>query len=128
MRSLARGIVVGPVILLIALLPSACGSGVDARRAATCRRALPAIAPRDAAIHVLRIGFGPARDSVRVDYGLSGRPDVASRARWIVCGFGPGANLISVATESGPLGEAAVYLLKRYYLDTPDAERGDPGR
>lgn len=128
MRSLARGSIIRPVILLTALLPSACGSGVDARRATTCRRALPAIAPRDVTIHVLRIGFGPGKDSVRVDYGLSGRPEVASRAQWLVCGFGPGANLVSVTTERGPLGEAALYLLKRYYLETPEAERADPGR
>lgn len=128
MRSLAHGSLLRPAVLLFALLPTACGSGVDARRATICRRALPAIAPHDAAIHVLRIGFGPGGDSVRVDYGLSGRPEVASRARWLVCGFGPGANLISILTERGPLGEASLYLLKRYYLDTPDAERADPGR
>lgn len=128
MRSRRRHAVIRCAALLIVLPPTACESGVDALRATTCRRAVPAIAPRDSVIHVLRIGFGTGRDSVRVDYGLSGRPEVASRARWIVCGFGPGASLTSVTTESGPLGEAAVYLLKRYYLDTPDAERADPGR
>ncbi len=103
-----------------------CGSGVDARRAALCRRAVPALVPPDSKINLLRVGSGPAEDSIRVDYRLSGRPEAATKARWVICGFGPGANLVSVTTEDGPVTGASVYLLKRYFLDTPEAEASDP--
>lgn len=102
---------------------SACESAVDRQRAAICRRAVPALAPA-AGVLLLRTGAGPGKDSVRVDYRVAGDP---SRQHWAVCGFGPGAGLVAVTTERGPLNGAALYLLGRYYLDTPEAEAADPG-
>lgn len=111
-----------------AFLLAQCGSGVDSRRATLCRRTVPALVPSDATINLLRVGRGPSDDSIRVDYRLSGRPEAATKARWVICGFGPGANLVSAMTENGPLTGASVYMLKRYFLDTPEAEASDPGR
>ena len=113
--------------LTVAVLaaPKSCGTSVDANRASICRRALPAIVPQNAAAEVLRVGSGPTADSVRVDYRLTGTPQADTKQRWIVCGFGAG--LDSVSTESGPISGASVYLLKRYYLDTPEAAVADPG-
>lgn len=121
------GALAAGIALLIAA-PAGCGTGLDTARATTCRRALPALVPPDATVEILRIGGGPAADSVRVDYRLTGRPEAAAKARWIVCGFRPGEGLASVDTESGPVSGASVYLLRRYYLDTPEAAAADPGR
>jgi len=117
------------VILAVGLLAtlSACGSRLDERRATLCRRAVPAIVPEGTTASILRIATGASSDSIRVDYRLNGRPDAPTKAHWIVCGFGPGAMLESVATETGPMNGASVYLLRHYYLDTPEAAAADPG-
>lgn len=111
--------------ILVAVLAGlgACSSSVDRQRAATCRQAVPALAPAGAAVTVLRVAQGPSADSIRIDYGI-GQSD--GRQRWIVCSFGTGAVLAGVATERGPLSGAALYLLSHYYLDTADAVAADP--
>lgn len=113
------------VALLAAL--AACGNSLDERRATVCRRAVPAIAPGGSTVSLMRIGAGPGPDSVRVDYRTTGSPGAAAKARWIVCGFGPGSSLEAITTESGPVNGASVYLLRHYYLDTPEAASADPG-
>lgn len=114
-------------IAAAATLFTQCGDGIDARRATLCRRAIPTLVPAEAVIKLLRIGGGPSHDSIRVDYRLSGHPEAATKARWVICGFGPGSKLVSVTTEAGPLTGASVYMLERYFLDTPEAEASDPG-
>ena len=113
-------------LVALAFLAS-CESSVDRQRAAICRRAVPALAPPGSAVKILRIGAGPTPDALRVDYAVTGQTTQAARQRWLVCGFGPGAGLLAVATEHGPMNGAALYLLKRYYLDTPEALSADPG-
>ncbi|MCJ2081110.1 hypothetical protein [Methylobacterium sp. J-090] len=113
--------------LLALLALTACESSVDRQRATTCRRAVPALAPPGTIPKVLRIGAGPTPDDLRVDYAVTGPSTQAARQRWIVCGFGPGAELLAVTTEHGPLSGAALHLLKHYYLDTPEAAAADPG-
>ncbi|GEP10889.1 hypothetical protein [Methylobacterium gnaphalii] len=114
------------LVLLFTL--SNCEKGLDARRAAVCRRAVPALVPPNAAVTLLRVGTGPGADSIRVDYRLTGSPDASSKARWLICGFGPGSSLESIVTESGSVSGASVYLLRHYYLDTPEAVEADPGK
>lgn len=111
---------------------AACDGPLEARRAALCRRAVPALAPPGAAIRLLRVGPGASRGSVRVDYRLAGAEGGPSKAeadrpRHLVCGFGPGDDLVAVTTERGPVTGASLYLLKHYYLATPEAEAADPG-
>ncbi|KQP40974.1 hypothetical protein ASF49_19565 [Methylobacterium sp. Leaf104] len=118
--------------LLPALLPTllglaACESSVDRQRALICRRAVPALAPPDTAVRLLRIGAGATPDDVRVDYAVAGRPGQAARQRWVTCRFGPGAELLGLATEGGPVNGARLFLLRQYYLDTPEAAAADPG-
>lgn len=113
--------------LLALLALAACESSVDRQRATACRRAVPALAPAGTTPKILRIGTGPTPDDLRVDYAVTGPATRAARQRWVVCGFGPGAELLAVTTENGPLNGAALYLLKHYYLDTPEAAAADPG-
>lgn len=112
------------IAVLLAL--NGCASSVDGQRTTTCRRAVPALAPPGTSVRILRIGTGATPNELRVDYAAVGQATVAARQRWVTCGFGPGAELLSVATEQGPINGAVLYLLKHFYLDTPEAEAADP--
>nr|WP_246733330.1 hypothetical protein [Methylobacterium sp. BTF04] len=105
---------------------AACESSVDQQRATICRRLVPALAPADSTVRILRIGALRASDDLQVDYAVIGGGSRSARQRRVVCGFGPGAELLGVSTEQGPMNGAALYLLKRYYLDTPEAAADDP--
>lgn len=98
---------------------AACQSTLQRERVAVCRRALPAVAPQPG-IRLLRAGPGPATDTVRVDYAEG------NRQHWLTCRFDAGSTLLALATEGSSLSGPALYMLKRFYLDTPDAAAGDP--
>jgi branched-chain amino acid transport system permease protein len=112
-------------------LLAACGLSIDADQARVCRSALPALNP-GARLTVLRVQTGPVPQSLRVDYVAEspGRPTVD---RFAICGFAAAglspnkAELTGLETETGPLSGASLYLLKRYYLETPEGAAGDPG-
>jgi hypothetical protein len=97
----------------------ACQDTLRRDRVATCRRALPAIAPQ-AGIRLLRAAPGPAANSVRVDYADG------NRQHWLTCRFDAGTTLVGLATEGSALSGPSLYMLRRFYLDTPDALAGDP--
>jgi hypothetical protein len=112
----------------VALLGLAgCESSVDRQRAMICRRVVPALAPSETAVKLLRIGAGATPDELRVDYAVAGRPGQAARQRWVTCRFGPGAELLGLATEAGPVNGARLFLLRHYYLETPEAAAADLG-
>ena len=132
MRRKGRGAALAGALAVWLVGGAACDSALDARRAALCRRAVPALAPPGADIALLRVGPGASRGSVRVDYRLAGAGGAplkgeAAHPRHLVCGFGPGDDLTAVTTERGPVNGASLYLLKRYYLASPEAEAADPG-
>ncbi len=125
-----RGTTVGLLSLLaFAILilagPADCSGRSDPARADLCRRAVPAVAPPGAPIEILHVGPGSAPASIRVDYRIGGSSG-DSKARRVVCGFGAGTELASVTTESGTLTGASVYLLRHYFLDTPDSFQAEP--
>ncbi len=68
---------------------AACQDTLRRERVATCRRALPAVAPR-AEIRLLRAAPGPAADTVRVDYAEG------NRQHWLTCRFDAGATLVAL--------------------------------
>lgn len=132
----ARGAVLAGALLWLGI-GFGCEPGLDTRREILCRRAVPALLPSplpaDTIVRLLRVGPGSGRGSVRVDYRLAGADGTplkgeAARVRYLVCGFDAGTDLTGLATERGPVNGAALYLLKRYYLDTPEAEAADPAR
>lgn len=99
---------------------AACESAVQQQRLATCRRAVPALVPAESGLKILRAGTGAVPDSVRVEYSTG------SRQHWALCRFNAGAVLEGIATDRSALSGASLYLLKRYYLDTPDAAAAEP--
>ncbi|MEH3116463.1 MAG: hypothetical protein PGN25_02340 [Methylorubrum populi] len=129
-RTSRRAALAGALSLWLAA-GSGCGTAVDGRRATLCRRAVPALAPPGADVGLLRVGPGASRGSVRVDYRLVGGGALpkseAARPRFLVCHFGAGDDLTALTSERGPVNGASLYLLKRYYLATPEAEAADPG-
>ncbi len=117
--------------LLVLCLLSACGFSLDAEQIRVCRSALPAFNP-GARITVLRVREGPAQRSLRMEY-LAQHQDRPALERFAVCRFAAEglsaskAELTGLGTEEGPLSGASLYLLKRYYIDTPEGVAGDPG-
>ena len=117
--------------LLVLCLLSACGLSRDAEQIRVCRSALPALNP-GARITVLRVQEGPVARSLRVNY-LAEHRDRPALERFAICrfaaeGLSPNkAELTGLGTEEGPLSGSSLYLLKRYYIDTPEGVAGDPG-
>ncbi len=112
-------------------LLSACGIAIDAEQTRVCRSALPAL-NSGAVITVERVREGPVARSLRIDY-IAQYPDRPVLERFVICqfaaeGLSPNkAELTGLGTEEGPLSGASLYMLKRYYLDTPEGAAGDPG-
>ncbi|MGC1577168.1 MAG: branched-chain amino acid ABC transporter permease, partial [Beijerinckiaceae bacterium] len=113
------------------LAAGACATLVDEEHARECRSVVAALEAPDAKIIILRSAAGEAINSVRVDYRIDG--DEHSKLRHVLCRFG-GAQaeagrdtLISVDTAQGPLGEAQLLFLRRFYLEAPGEPPPDPG-
>ena len=115
----------------LVLLLEACTYTVDSEQLRICRSVLPALHP-GGRVAVLRAENGIEPDTVRIEYTVEAA-DGTQAEHWAVCRFpaaGLAANkadLLGVTTPDGPLSGASVYLLKKYYLDTPEGVAGDPG-
>ena len=103
---------------------------IDREEARLCRLTLPVLNPDGAALSVLRT-VRADDDAVRVDYTVAhaGR----SRQRWTVCRFddpplgtGP-REIVALETDAGRVSRASLYLMRRFWLETPDALAADPG-
>jgi len=109
--------------VLLVLLPLAgCLGSVDGEQLRLCREVLPALHPDGTVVH--EIGAAPAplgRQGVRIDYEAR-EPGESLRRRFATCGFagsvftGRRLDLIAVDTDAGPLGEARLTYLKRFWL------------
>lgn len=123
---------------LAPLVVAACGETVDPRMADICRMTLPALNAEGARIDVTRVVAGGAAGTVRVEYsvtgGEGGAPSQGVRRRFVVCAFSAtppssdAPDLVGIDTEEGPVAGASVFLMKRYWLATPEARAADPGR
>ncbi|KQO50404.1 MULTISPECIES: hypothetical protein [unclassified Methylobacterium] len=117
-----RRAVIGPAALLLLVAPflAGCDSSIDRQRITTCRRTLPALVASDLPPRLLHVGRGSAPDSVRVDYALG------QRQHRIDCLFDGGAGLIGVRMDHKAVSGGALFMLKKYYLETLDSEANDP--
>jgi branched-chain amino acid transport system permease protein len=121
------------LIAALALLAgvAACSFSVDAEQARICRSVLPALNP-GGRIDVHRIESGPAPRSLRIVYTVE-RIDRVPLDRSAICTFAAEglaagkADLTGIVTEEGPISGASLYLLKHYYLESPEGVAGDPG-
>jgi branched-chain amino acid transport system permease protein len=114
-----------------ALMLGSCATLVDEGHARECRAVVAALEVPGAKITILRSASGETINSIRVDYRILG--DGRSELRHVLCRFGgaqgePGRDtLIGVDTAQGPLGEAQLLFLRRFYLETPGEPPPDPG-
>ncbi len=119
------------LLILAALLLTGCARVLDAEQARICRIVIPALNPQGARIDIVRTVPGPGRSDITIDYRAEG-DGLPRRNRFTVCRFAAEdittqrADLRGVATERGPLGDAAFYFLKRFYLSDPTAAAADP--
>ncbi|MDB5589984.1 hypothetical protein [Enterovirga sp.] len=97
---------------------------VNADQARICRTVLPALEEHGARIELT--GTRRAPGGVRLDYA-SALPGGPARRRWAVCRFGPGPELSAITTDREEISGPRVFLLKRYYLDTPEGTAAAPG-
>lgn len=108
-----------------------CGLSIDAEQARICRLALPALNP-DGRVSVVRVTPWLDAQSLRIDYRVA-REGLPPVERYVLCGFAASglsankAELTGLATEIGPIGGSTLYLLKRFYIDTPEGVTNDPG-
>jgi branched-chain amino acid transport system permease protein len=118
-----RGCRLAIVLLLLPL--SACLGSVDSEQVRVCRQVLPALHPD--VTDVREIAVAPAalgRQGVRIDYDAR-EPGEPTRRRFATCGFGGSVfssrrfDLVAVDTDAGPLGEARLTYLNRFWLGGP---------
>ena len=109
-------------ILLLLLALSGCLGSVDSEQLRVCRQVLPALHPDGTILH--EVGTAPAalgRQGVRIDYDAR-EPGEPVRRRFAACGFGGSVftdrrlDLVAVDTDEGPLGEARLTYLNRFWL------------
>lgn len=107
---------------------TACAGSPDPEQARICRRTLPTLVPAGARVTVLREASGPQDRSIRIDFSQD-RVGRSPLPRYAVCQFSglSRTDLSGLTSDRGPVGGAALYLLKHYYLDTPDAAVAEPG-
>jgi branched-chain amino acid transport system permease protein len=118
------------VLLLIAIAPllAGCGSAIDSEQLRLCRDIIPALNPDGTELRELRYAGGAP--GIRIDH-VARPPGETSRVRYVTCGFAGRTfaadrlDLVAVETDSGALGDARLYYLKRFWLGSP--ERGAPG-
>jgi branched-chain amino acid transport system permease protein len=117
MRRLAR------LALLLLLLPLAgCLGSVDGEQLRVCRLVLLALHPEGTALRELgHAAAALGRQGVRIDYEAR-EPGETPRQRYAICGFGGTVftgrrlDLVAIATDEGPLGEARLTFLRRFWL------------
>jgi len=113
------------VALICAL--AGCAPAIDAGQARLCRAIVPAINATDDRIEITRTSPLGAGAGVRVEYRARA-PAGSSRNRFLECRFAAGnpasperSGLVGVTTETGPLGELRLQILKRFWLDKEGA-------
>jgi branched-chain amino acid transport system permease protein len=114
--------------LLLPLLLVGCGRVTDSEQLRLCRLIPPVLHSEGTEIREIRIGpAAVGRSGLRIDYAAR-EPGAASKAHFVACGFGGTTferdrlNLVAVETDEGPLGEARLLYLKRFWLSEAERE------
>ena len=114
--------------LLPTLMVAACAASLDVDQARICRILIPALNDEGAALSILTQRSDD--NTVSIVYGAATREQ--TRQRHLACTFQGGPQsadhlaLSTVATEAGPLTESELFMLQRFWLETPEATFADP--
>ena len=119
---MCRRAVIGPAALLLLVAPflAGCDSSIDRQRITTCRRTLPALVASDLPPRLLHVGRGSAPTacaSITLWANASTASTACSTRR---------AGLIGVRMDHKAVSGGALFMLKKYYLETLDSEANDP--
>ncbi|WP_448951797.1 branched-chain amino acid ABC transporter permease [Labrys neptuniae] len=118
------------LFLLIACLAS-CGDNLDSSQVGTCRQALPAVMLDADQLTVTATGPAPPPFRVRIDYRASQQGQTKQHV--VLCAFGPSPQdnriieLNALSADGQVFPPWKVHLVKRYWLDRPEAVLADPG-
>ncbi len=109
-------------LVVIAPLLAGCGNRIDGEQLRLCRNVIAALNPDGTDIRETRYGpSGLGQEGVRIYY-VARAPGEPSHVRYVACGFAGRTfsadrlDLVAVETDSGPLGDAPLYFLKRFWL------------
>jgi branched-chain amino acid transport system permease protein len=117
------------LVLLVPLLAvlAACAGALDGEQLRLCRRVLPALHPDTTQLREIAAVRAPlGRQGVRIEY-TAREPGGDTRVLHVACGFGGRTleparlELVAVETDEGPLGEARLLYLQRFWLADPTA-------
>jgi len=101
----------------------------DAEDVRVCREAVTAINRADSLISIRRVTATSFSRNIRIDYDVRYSAQSRALSRYAICRFSPGlippfqSDLSGVITEFGPLPDSKLFLLKRFYIGTAEAER-----
>ena len=130
MLTRAARCVAGLVAIVVALVVSGCAPTVDRDLAQQCRIAAAGLATPVRIRITGQSGLSPAAEApggVRLAITPED-PDVhLSRLDCRFSGAGPDRDLVSLATQAGPVDDTHLYFLKRFWLGGPEATDADPG-
>ncbi len=127
-------------LIIVAVFPlflCGCLPSFDNEQARICRTILPVLHNGTAILDIASVSANPViggkeHKGVRIDY-LSKLPGERYVARFAMCFFQESgvsaqkSELIAVLTESGPLSNATVVFLQRYYLEDSESASLVPG-
>jgi branched-chain amino acid transport system permease protein len=119
--------------IVLLLLPLAgCLGSVDGEQLRVCRQVLRALHPDGTLLREIAAASAPlGRQGVRIDYEAR-EPGQSERRRHAICGFGGSVfssrrlDLVAVDTDEGPLGEARLTYLNRFWLGTVASAAATP--
>jgi branched-subunit amino acid ABC-type transport system permease component len=118
--------------VLLLLVPLAGCLSVDSEQLRLCRQVLPALHPDGTTLHEIdAVPASLGRQGVRIEYEAR-EPNEPQRRHFATCGFGGTVftgrrfDLVAVDTDAGPLGEARLTYLKRFWLAGTAAQPAGP--
>jgi branched-chain amino acid transport system permease protein len=118
------------MLVAVATLLVGCGTAIDSEQLRLCRDVIPALNPDGTELRELRYAVG--LPGIRIDY-VARAPGETDQVRFVVCGFAGRTfsadrlDLVVVETDSGALGDARLYYLKRFWLGAPERGGADEG-
>jgi branched-chain amino acid transport system permease protein len=121
-RGLSRATWRPAIATALTVALTACSS-LDVGQARTCRSVIPALNPDRAVIGIERTVALPRGEGVRIHYRTT-VPGEPPHERYLECRFAQGGLasqnpglLVGLRTESGPMGELRLRLLRRFWLE-----------
>jgi branched-subunit amino acid ABC-type transport system permease component len=117
--------------ILVLLAAAGCARLMDADQERICRTIIPALNPPGATFQIVRVSPAVGEGALRIVYRVQ-EPDTPARTRFIACQFSGQTlsnrrEILSVRTDAGPVSDAALHFLRRFYLSDPESALEDPG-